>query len=143
MKLSTRGRYGLKAMLDLAINQEGYIPLKQIAERQSISENYLEQLMALLKKTKMVKSTRGAQGGYSLIKSPDEISVGDILRALEGDLAPVDCVLINEDTKCDEKDYCVTKYVWKKVADSINDVVDNITLQDLVNDFNAIKDGEI
>lgn len=83
-----------------------------------------------------MKSTRGARGGYSLAKSPDDISVGDILRALEGNLNPVDCALVNENKQCDDVDCCITKVVWKKISDSINDVVNNISLQDLVDGHN-------
>lgn len=140
MKLSTKGRYGLKAMLDIAINgKDQCVSLKQIAERQSLSENYLEQLISLLKKSGLLKSTRGAQGGYTLSKNPEQITVGDILRALEGSLAPVDCVLVNENKKCSDSNGCVTKFIWKKVTDSINDVVDNITLMDLVDEHNSLN----
>ncbi len=79
---------------------------------------------------------RGARGGYSLAKSPDAISVGDILRALEGSLNPVDCALVNENKQCDDVDCCITKVVWKKISDSINEVVNNISLQDLVDGHN-------
>ena len=92
MKLSTKGRYGLQAMVDLGVySKEKHISLKSIAERLSMSENYLEQLMALLKKKNLVTSQRGAQGGYALAKEPEEITIGEILRALEGSLAPTDC----------------------------------------------------
>lgn len=135
MKLSTRGRYGLRMMIDLAIHSESEkVSIKSISERQGISENYLEQIIALLKKHKIVKSARGAKGGYDLYRSPEEISVGDILRALEGDLSPVDCMITNEDKKCDDSELCVTKYVWKKISDSINDVVDSIPLSELVDE---------
>ncbi|WP_113676128.1 RrF2 family transcriptional regulator [Vallitalea guaymasensis] len=139
MKLSTRGRYGLRAMVDLVVNsKETNISLKSISERQGISMNYLEQIISVLKKSGYVKSVRGAKGGYSLAKSPKDISVGDILRALEGDLNPVDCALVNEDKQCDEADCCITKVVWKKISDSINDVVNNISLQDLVEGHNDL-----
>lgn len=135
MKLSTKGRYGVKAMVDLAIhNSEGQIALKSIAERQEISENYLEQLFATLRKSGLVKSTRGAQGGYILADLPENISVGTILRALEGSLAPVDCV--SEDpVECSRNQICVTKFIWEKIRDSVNKVVDGITLKDLVDDY--------
>ena len=136
MKLSTKGRYGLKAMLDLAIhNSEGQIALRNIAERQDISENYLEQLFSTLKKAELVKSTRGAQGGYVLANKPENITVGSILRALEGSLAPVDCVMENDPVKCCREDICVTKFIWEKIRDSVNGVVDSITLNDLVQDY--------
>ncbi len=136
MKLSTKGRYGVMAMLDLALhNSEGQIPLKSIAERQAISENYLEQLFALLKKAGLVKSTRGSMGGYVLSAGPGEITVGSILRALEGSLAPVDCVVEDEPARCERSDCCATKIVWEKIRDSINEVVDSITLQDLAEEY--------
>lgn len=136
MKLSTKGRYGVKAMLDLAIhNSEGQIALKNIAERQNISENYLEQLFAILRKAGLVKSIRGAQGGYILANEPENITVGSILRALEGSLAPVDCVIENDPVKCGRGDICVTKFIWEKIRDRVNEVVDSITLKDLVEDY--------
>lgn len=139
MRLSTKGTYGLRAMIDLAIyGQDCQISIKNISERQNISENYLEQIIAVLKKSGFVKSSRGSQGGYSLNKQPFEISVGDILRALEGDLNPVDCIVVNEDKQCLEADACVTKFVWKKISDSINAVVDGISLEDLVKEQSRI-----
>ncbi|NLO10233.1 MAG: Rrf2 family transcriptional regulator [Clostridiales bacterium] len=134
MKLTTKGRYGLRAVVDLAVNTDDEaVALSQIAERQGISLNYLEQLVARLKKAGIVNGIRGAQGGYVLAMPAEEISVGDILRALEGDLSPVDCYEINSnDTPCDNSDICVTKYVWKRISDSINDAVDGIMLSDLV-----------
>jgi Rrf2 family protein len=132
MKISTRGRYGIKAMIDLAKNaKDSCISLKSIAVRQEISEHYLEQLIALLKKEKLVKSVRGAQGGYMLAKDAKDISVGDILRALEGSLAPVDCVVEDNPYKCEDSTKCVTRFIWEEVRDSINQVVDSITLKDL------------
>ena len=129
MKLSTKGRYGLRAIIDLAMNgQDGPVPISSIASRQSLSESYLEQLMAKLKKAGLVTSIRGAQGGYFLAKSSDEISVGDILRALEGDINPVDCVALTQDgkLKCKNSSLCVSKYVWKRINDSITETVDAI-----------------
>lgn len=134
MKLSTKGRYGLRAVLDLAVHMEDEaVALSQIAERQGISMNYLEQLIAKLKKAGIVTSIRGAQGGYKLGKPAEELSVGDILRALEGDLSPVDCSeVISGDGICSNADLCVTKYVWKRISDSINHAVDGIMLSELV-----------
>lgn len=139
MKLSTRGRYGLKAMVQLALQYgEGPIPLNSIAEAQNISESYLEQLMAILRKEGMLNSVRGAQGGYMLSRPPEKITVGNILRALEGDIVPADCVIEDEIPKCDKEEYCVIKLVWMKMRDSINDVIDSITLQDMVNEHNEL-----
>ncbi|CRZ33639.1 BadM/Rrf2 family transcriptional regulator [Herbinix hemicellulosilytica] len=141
MKLTTRGRYGLRAVLDLAVNTGNEaVSLSEIAERQGISMNYLEQLIAKLKKSGIVQGIRGAQGGYVLAMPPEEISVGDILRALEGDLIPVDCSELNSgDTPCINSDTCVTKYVWKRITDSINDAVDGIKLSDLVEKSKEIQ----
>lgn len=136
MKLSTKGRYGMRAMIDIALHaKESLVPISLIAKRQDISESYLEQLMAKLKKSGLVKSSRGAQGGYELAKEPDQISVGDILRALEGDINPVNCPGIVENGEgegCSGADLCVTKYVWKRINDSINQTVDEITLDTLI-----------
>jgi len=116
MWLSTKGRYGLKAMLDLALhNGEGPVALKSIAERQNLPENYLEQLFATLKKAGHITSVRGAQGGYLLSKDPDSITIGSILRSLEGSLAPVDCVVEDSSPKCDRFDNCVTRGSRKRI----------------------------
>lgn len=143
MKLSTKGRYGLRAVLDLAVHSdEEAVALSQIAERQAISMNYLEQLIAKLKKAGIVKSIRGAQGGYQLAAPAEEISVGAILRALEGDLNPVDCSeVMGGEGICSNADSCVTKYVWKRISDSINDAVDNIKLSELVAESRKVQSG--
>lgn len=136
MKLSTKGRYGLKAMFELALHYgEGPIALKNIAESQDISEHYLEQLIAILRKNGLATSVRGAQGGYLLNDNPKNITVGDVIRALEGDVAPSECVLDENTGKCLKEDFCVTKNVWIKIRNSINEVIDSITLQDMVDDF--------
>lgn len=136
MKLSTKGRYGVRAMFELALHYpKAPIPLKDIAMNQDISEKYLEQIFSALRKMGLVKSIRGMQGGYELTSSPQDITVGQILRVLEGDLAPVDCILDESVGKCDRYDSCVTKYIWKRIGESINDIVDSISLQDLVDDY--------
>lgn len=132
MKISTKGRYALRLMLDLAYNHTGsFIPIKNISQRQDISDKYLEQIITQLSRAGLVKSARGAQGGYMLAKEPQEYTVGEILRLLEGNLAPVACV---DDTKeaCTRVDECVTMEVWREIKDAVNKVVDNITLADLV-----------
>lgn len=139
MKLSTKGRYGLKAMFDLALHYgEQPIALSSIAERRNISLSYLEQLISQLKKAGVVKSIRGAQGGYILNGTPSEISVGQVLRALE-QLAPVDCV--TDDYDCSSSDFCVTRVVYQKILDSILETVDNISLQDMIDDYDEKKDS--
>lgn len=133
MKLSTRGRYGLKAIFDLAMNQsKGPVPLREIATRQDISESYLEQLFANLRRAGLVKSVRGAHGGYMLGALPEEIYIGQILRTLEGNIAPTDCVNMDDLMECSDSDLCVTRTVWKKIRDSINQVVDSTTLYDMI-----------
>ena len=140
MKLSTKGRYGLRAMIDLArYSETDPVSISTIASRQMISEGYLEQLVALLKKAGLVKSIRGASGGYVLTRSTDEISVGDILRALEGDLEPVKCSAFSSEEGCAVSDACVTKYVWQKINDSINKTVDEMKLSELVENSKLIN----
>ena len=132
MKISTKGRYALRLMLDLAINNTGeYISIKSIASRQEISEKYLEQIITQLNKAGYVKSVRGAQGGYKLAKSPDQYTVGMILRVMEGSFAPVSCIEEN-DNSCNRADICVTHEVWHKIQEAVENVVNNITLADLV-----------
>lgn len=141
MKFSTRGRYGVQIMVDLAQRvAEGPISLKSIAERQKLSENYLEQLIPELRKAGLVKSIRGAQGGYILAKNPEEIYIGDVIRVLEGPIAPVECTNQTVENCCEKTSFCVTREVWVKVRDSINDVVDSISLADLLQDAdNKVK----
>ncbi|MDF2685050.1 MAG: transcriptional regulator [Clostridia bacterium] len=130
MRISTKGRYALRLMIDLAINHNGdYIPIKSIAVRQEISDKYLEQIISQLSRAGYVKSIRGSQGGYMLAKKPVEYTVGMILRLMEGDLSPVACL---EDNNCTRYEKCVTVEVWKKIKEAVESVVDNITLEDLV-----------
>lgn len=132
MKISTKGRYALRLMLDLALHNTGEpVSLKDIAKRQNVSDKYLEQIISVLNKAGYVRSIRGAQGGYILKREPSEYTVGMILRLTEGSLAPVGCV--DEDgARCEQEAGCVTYKVWQKLNDAINEVVDNITLEKLV-----------
>jgi len=132
MKISTKGRYAIRLMLELAMHEnDGYVSIKSIAARQGISEKYLEQIIQLLSKNGLVESTRGAQGGYKLTKKPSQYTVGEILRVTEGSLAPVSC-LADDEHPCEHCDDCVTIEIWQNVLDAINEVVDGITLQYLV-----------
>lgn len=141
MRISTKGRYGLRALIDLALYSEiEPVSINSIALRQDISERYLEQLMTLLKKAGLIKSIRGAGGGYVLAKEIDEISVGDILRALEGNLEPVECSAYREEDGCQAADKCVTKYVWQRINESINRTVDEISLRQLVEESRSKND---
>ena len=143
MKLSTKGRYGLRALIDLAQNSgEEPVSITSISTRQDLSERYLEQLMSMLKKAGLVRSVRGAGGGYVLARKLEEISVGDVLRALEGSLEPVDCAGFEPEGGCSVSDSCVTKYVWKKINDSINQTVDEIRLDQLVKDNGKICENK-
>lgn len=132
MKISTKGRYALRMMVDLAINKgEKPVSIKEIAERQHISDKYLEQIISVLNKAGYVKSVRGPQGGYMLLRAPKDYTVGMILRLIEGSLAPVECLEFEENT-CPRRQECVTLKVWEKIDQAVKDVVDNITLEDLV-----------
>lgn len=142
MKISTKGRYAVRLMLDLALNDTGEpISLKDVAKRQDISDKYLEQIISVLNRAGYVRSVRGAQGGYYLRKRPEEYTVGMILRLTEGSLAPVVCIDGEDEINCDKQDSCVTVILWKKINDAINDVVDHTTLQDLV-DWQREKVGD-
>lgn len=143
MKISTKGRYALRLMLDLAQHSESeqYISIKKVAGRQDISEKYLEQIVAQLSRAGYVKSVRGAQGGYRLAMEPAEYTVGMILRLIEGNLSPVSCLEDNPN-KCMRCNNCVTIDVWKEINDAVNGVIDNITLQDLV-EKQVAKSGEM
>ena len=141
MKLSTRGRYGIHAMYDLALNASGGPQsIKAIAEREGIPEAYLEQLIAVLKRKGLVNSTRGAQGGYMLARQPEEITVGDVLRALEGSLSLVDC--IDEEDACGKSCACPSRIVWMKLRDGLNAIVDGITLRDMIVDYKRLSAQE-
>lgn len=140
MKISTKGRYALRLMMDLAENNTGSpISLKDVAKRQDISDKYLEQIISILNKAGYVRSVRGAQGGYMLKMEPQNYTVGMILRQTEGSLAPVACIE-DDEIVCDRHQQCVTSIVYKKINDAISGVVDNITLQDLV-DWQNEKNG--
>lgn len=142
MKLSTKGRYGLRALIDLALYSENEtVSIASISARQNISESYLEQLIAKLRKAGLVTSVRGAGGGYKLAKPAAEISVGDILRALEGNLDPVECPGLDEEVGCSGAEFCVTKYVWQKINDSINQTVDEIKLDQLIEESRSVKEA--
>lgn len=142
MKISTKGRYALRLMLDLAMNDEGnVIRIKDIAARQNISDKYLEQIISILNKAGYVRSMRGPQGGYTLRKKPEDYTVGMILKLTEGSLAPVPCV--EEDAlACDRDKTCATVEVWKRLNAAVNDVVDNMTLADLVEIQKAKQQNE-
>ena len=132
MKISTKGRYALRLMIDLAEHVgEGYIALKDIAERQGISKKYLEQIIPMLNTPELLRTNRGFQGGYCLAQSPEKYTVGMILRLTEGSLAPVAC-LAQQPNTCERADRCATLYIWEGLNKVINEYLDSITLQDIV-----------
>lgn len=132
MKISAKGRYALRLMIDLAEHNTGeYITLKDVSARQDISMKYLEQIITPLSKAGLLKSTRGPQGGYRLTKEPKAYTVGDIIRIMEGKLAPIAC-LEQEPNECNRVDECATIDFWQGLYDVINQYVDSVTLADLV-----------
>lgn len=132
MRISTRGRYGLRALVDMALHCDtGPVALREIAERQGVSESYLEQVFASLRKAGLISALRGAQGGYVLGQPASEITVGSILRILEGPITPVHCTS-QSDKCCGREEHCITRPLWLDLERLINDFLDNTTLQDLV-----------
>lgn len=129
MKISTKGRYALRLMIDLALEEPQVVRLKDVAGRQEISIKYLEQIISILQKCGYVKSIRGPGGGYTLAKKPEEYTAGMILRQIEGSLAPVSC--LEEENPCSRSGSCVTWRLWQMVYDAVNEVVDHVTLADL------------
>ena len=143
MKLSTTGRYSVTALYELALHYgKGPVALTCVAQSQGLSENYLEQLMVPLRRAGLVKSIRGAQGGYMLGREPREITIGAIITTVEGPIAVVDCLLAEagaEDQPCERACACVTRGIWEKVCDSISGVLDSITLQTLMDNDGSRK----
>lgn len=131
MKISTKGRYALRLMVDLALSVQGQpISLKDVAQRQQLSDKYLEQIVTPLSRAGLVRSVRGAGGGYLLTRRPEEYTVGEILRPLEGDLAPVECA--TDAQFCERSGQCVTVELWQQIHRAVSEVVDRTTLADLV-----------
>ena len=138
MKVSTKGRYAIRFMLDLALHNTGEpVRIKDVSARQEISDKYLEQVVAMLNKAGFVRSIRGPQGGYVLTRDPKDYTMGQILRLTEGDMVPVAC-LADEVNQCDRADSGVTLQFWKRLDDAISDVIDHTTLADLVEDEQAM-----
>lgn len=131
MKISTKGRYALRLMLDLALEENQIVKLKDVAKRQDISIKYLEQIISVLQKCGYVKSLRGPGGGYTLAKRPKDYTAGMILRQIEGSLAPVSC-LDDSENSCNRSGTCATLRLWQMLYDAINEVVDQVTLADMV-----------
>lgn len=143
MKISTKGRYALRMMADLAAHSsEGVVALKDIAQRQSISKKYLEQIVPLLNRAELLRTSRGYQGGYMLSKPPKDYTVGEILRVTEGNLAPVACLQCGDNT-CAKRTECATLYVWEGLYDVVNKYLEGITLQDIIDKMNSNSGGKV
>lgn len=146
MKISTKGQYALEALIDLHLHAvDGQESLKNIAIRRGISEHYLEQIFALLRKAGIVKSFRGVQGGYKLTREPQLITAGEIIRSLEGPLCPVKCVYspMLDDSRCPIFEQCVTRTLWAKVTDEIGSIIDGVTLADLIMSYSYMAQEHI
>lgn len=132
MKISTKGRYALRILIDLAEHRnDGFVALKEVAERQDISKKYLEQIVPVLNKSGILQTNRGYMGGYRLAKEPEEYTVGMILRVTEGSMAPVAC-LADEENHCERAGSCETLYIWEGLYEVINRYLESITLQDIL-----------
>ena len=141
MMISTKGRYALRVMIDIAEHQhDGYIPLKEIAARQEISEKYLEAIVKSLVKERYLTGLRGKSGGYRLTKAPADYTAGEILRAIEGSVAPIPC-LGSETNECPMSDQCFTLPFWAGLDDVINQYIDSVTLEQLAQSLPAVKEG--
>ena len=142
MKISTKGRYALRMLIDLASHHDKvFVSLKDIAERQDISKKYLEQIVPMLNKDGILRTNRGNRGGYQLAKKPSEISVGTILRSTEGNLAPVTCLEF-EPNECPRKEECATLYIWEGLYKVVNEYLDGITLQDIIDRSINLSGGD-
>lgn len=138
MKISTKGRYALRLMVDLAEHKDsGFIALKDVAKRQNISKKYLEQIVPVLNGAGLLTTNRGNRGGYKLAKEPKEYTVGDILRITEGSIAPVSC-LESDVNSCERKNFCQTLYVWEGLYKVVNEYLDSITVQDIVDKIESV-----
>lgn len=142
MKISTKGRYALRMLIELAEYPTGeFVSLKDIAERQNISKKYLEQIVPMLNKNGILKTNRGNKGGYAFVKTPDKLTVGDVLRATEGSLAPIAC-LEYEPNECPRAESCSTLYIWRGLYKTVTEYLDNITLQDIIDHNNNSKGND-
>lgn len=132
MKISTKGRYALRMIVDLALNgDDGYVSLKDIAEREDISKKYLEQIVPMLNKSGILRTNRGNKGGYILAVKPENITVADVLSATEGSLAPVAC-LDYEPNECQRAESCSTLFVWEGLYKTVTNYLESITVQDII-----------
>lgn len=142
MKVSTKGRYALRMMIEFGLNLDQCTKINQVAARQGISDKYLEQIVTILHRAGYVRSIRGAQGGYMLTKKPEEYTVGMILRQTEGSLSPVSC-LDDDVNQCERAGLCATLAVWQQLKDAIDQVVDSVTLADLIEEQKRKPDANL
>lgn len=134
MKISTKGSYGLEAIIDLAIHSsQGHVNIKSISERCGISEAYILQIFLVLRRAGIIDSIRGAQGGYALARNPSEITAGDVLTALEGPFAPVACIIEGAEQPCGRYERCTSRGLWEKMMGTLSDIADSITIEELAN----------
>jgi Rrf2 family cysteine metabolism transcriptional repressor len=133
MKLSTRGEYASQAILDIALHQQdGPVKIREIAKRQGIPLKYLENILLTLQRSGVARSKRGAHGGYYLARPADAITVGEVIRAMDGPLAPIDCVSVSAYQQCPRESICGLKWVWREVRDAIADILDHTTFADVI-----------
>lgn len=138
MKITAKGEYGVRAMATLALEyRAGPVPLREIARREGISHQFLEQIFLPLRRAGLITSVRGAKGGYTLAKAPEEIKIGDIVRILEGPIAPVECVAEGNEESCKRSSACLTRGIWKRLRDAVSTVLDDITLADVITSIDA------
>jgi len=141
MRLSTRGRYALRAMIDLALHADGPVSRSDIAERQEISAHYIEQLFVKLRRARLIDSVKGPGGGYTLAQSADQIRAGDIIRTVEGPIALVRCVAPQQEAGCHRAESCITHLLWKKLSDKVAGVLDSVTLKDLCDQAREMEEA--
>ncbi len=142
MKLSTRGEYASQAILDIALHQQqGPVKIKEIAERQEIPLKYLENILLTLQRAGLARSKRGPKGGYYLSRPPEAITVGEIIRAMDGPLAPIHCVSVSAYERCPRESVCGLKWLWKRVRDNIADILDSTTVADVVRHSQEARAG--
>jgi Rrf2 family protein len=140
MKISTKGRYGLEALMVMCLDDEqGHVSLKKIAETLNISEAYIMQIFLVLRRAGIVESVRGAQGGYRLAKEQKEVTVGEVLHVLEGPLSPVACVTDGRGSKCDRMEVCPTRLLWQRVGGELNQLTRSITLAHLIDHYRSLN----
>ena len=138
MKISTKGRYAVRMLVDMAEHQnDGFISLKDIAERQNISKKYLEQIIALFNNTDILRSSRGFKGGYKLARTPEHYTIGEILRITEGSIAPIAC-LEDEPNQCDRSSSCKTLFIWNGLYKVISEYLDSITIKDIIDNDTSL-----